>query len=353
MARIRKHASLRFNLLPWLVIAAVIGGIVWIFWAQKNFVYTSNVTFISSYLPKQYEGFKVAHVTNLDNGDNNAIKALEKADPDLIVVSGGIAGPDGQFNKAVKQINAMGSIAPTYYLMQYEDLAYKDEIIGALSNAAYLEDASVVIEAPGITAEEYIKKFMGVDIEKNIAEGKEDSAAYLAYIDEQLKEDASRQAGLIGLEAIDMDQYEAKDETYNLIEDAQSFNMMMLGDLTKFDEISITGINLVFCGGTYGIDNETGYRKGNYSNNSASLFVSGGVVEDIPNKSRFFNFPEVQIVTLSDGSIARKNPLEKVLDKIIGDTGTIFDNDGGFKEHKYQYGGLDGENNLEIKDNLN
>ena len=51
---------------------------------------------------------------------------------------------------------------------------------------------------------------------------------------------------------------------------------------------------------------------------------------------RIFNFPEIQCITLSDGTIANKNPLEKFIAMFWDDVGTVFDNDGGFKVHTFK-----------------
>ena len=45
---------------------------------------------------------------------------------------------------------------------------------------------------------------------------------------------------------------------------------------------------------------------------------------------------DVRVVTLSDGTIKEKTPLEKFLNLFIKDVGTIYDNDGGFKVEEYQ-----------------
>ena len=83
------------------------------------------------------------------------------------------------------------------------------------------------------------------------------------------------------------------------------------------------------------------YKKGFYGNKGATIVVSGGVgnLGDI----RIFNLPEIQVLVLSDGTIKQNNPLENFIDMFVKDVGTIYDNDGGFKE--YHSAGRDIKNN--------
>jgi len=104
--------------------------------------------------------------------------------------------------------------------------------------------------------------------------------------------------------------------------------------------MSNTDVDLVICSGTYGIHEN--YGSGVYDISDYTLITSSGVCKNIPNDDRFLNYPEVQILTLSDNKVYKRNALERFLDNFIQETGTVFDNDGGFKNHVTNYGDIGG-----------
>ena len=115
-------------------------------------------------------------------------------------------------------------------------------------------------------------------------------------------------------------------------------SILLNGNINNIDSICETHVDMVLFGSTFGEDAlSNGYKKGTYGNNGTQLFVSGGIGEH-KKFIRLFNFPEVQIITLSDGTITNKNPLDKIMTKLIPDVGTIFDNDGGFNQYNFEYG---------------
>ena len=111
-----------------------------------------------------------------------------------------------------------------------------------------------------------------------------------------------------------------------------------MGNIKLMPQVKNSHMDAVFTGGTYGTNNVSAdITKGQYGINGTQFFVSGGVAT--PNGiNRVLNYPEIQCITLSDGTILNRNPLEKFLDMFIDDVGTIFDNDGGFTEYTYHYG---------------
>ncbi|MBO5388656.1 MAG: hypothetical protein J6A59_11030, partial [Lachnospiraceae bacterium] len=66
-----------------------------------------------------------------------------------------------------------------------------------------------------------------------------------------------------------------------------------------------------------------------YVLDGTTLLVSNGVHGKEPNS--------IHSITLSDGSVSEKNLLEKFLGLFISDVDTIFENDGGFKDYRYEY----------------
>ena len=113
---------------------------------------------------------------------------------------------------------------------------------------------------------------------------------------------------------------------------------MLNGNLANMDKLGKTDIDILFCGGTFGKKTDiTNCTKGPYSYSGTQLFLSGGCGNY--DKFRIGNLPEIQLITLSDGSIKQNNPLENILDRFIGDVDAIYENDEGFSEYTYTYGG--------------
>ena len=77
------------------------------------------------------------------------------------------------------------------------------------------------------------------------------------------------------------------------------------------------------------LEGDNDLDKGKYIVNGKSVYVSGGVGSF--GTKRFFNFPEFELITLTDGTVIRQNPLEQVLNTISKDD-PILNSDAGFKE---------------------
>ena len=155
----------------------------------------------------------------------------------------------------------------------------------------------------------------------------------------------------------------ARQKTFELIgTDPKKLTMLLNGNKDLIDEICrYTNTDMMFVGGTLGANGNIGLldkiygstnriTKGVYGNRGTEVFVSGGVGTR-HGSNRIMNFPEVSVITLSDGTIKDTNPLEKFISKFIPDVGTIFDNDGGFKKYTYKYNNESLDKELDSKSN--
>lgn len=106
----------------WIVlIFFVLGGSVWLVWANKALQLTAY-SVGSSRLPEGFEGFRIAHISDLHNakmGKDNLklLSMLQKAQPDIIVITGDMIDsrrtkPEISLRFAAEAVK----IAPCYYV---------------------------------------------------------------------------------------------------------------------------------------------------------------------------------------------------------------------------------------------
>jgi hypothetical protein len=210
------------------------------------------------------------------------------------------------------------------------------------TSATNLTDNIVSLSTTVPDAKEFISTYYSDKIIKKAEEGDEESQAYIDYITEQLNESASATIDLIGLGKYDYENgvYDAQDEFISLRgTDLARMTLVLNSNINNLEMVTKEKADVVMFGGTFGVNTiSKEYSKGEYGLNGTELFVSGGIGRNSETK-RFFNFPEIVTITLTDSSVIYDNPLEKFLNSIIGDVGTIFDGDGGFKEYKTTYEG--------------
>ncbi len=94
---------------------------VWTLWSNGA-AKLSNVTVTSGNLPKSFDGYKVALISDLHNaefGENNIelIELLSKASPDIIAITGDIIDSHRtDIEIAVEFVRQAAEIAPCYYV---------------------------------------------------------------------------------------------------------------------------------------------------------------------------------------------------------------------------------------------
>lgn len=305
------------HLVPRTIIMLLILGII-----GSRFIglHTVEYTYVNSTLPKQYNGFVVAHVNNIGNS-GGVTSEVSKMKPDIILVTGDIS-KDGKANSGIKTVEKLAKIAPTYYTLGLND---DPSIVNQIASAKYVdntcENVNIEEQKDALT---YIKDTYGDEMVKLVEKEDEQALAYLKYTEDKLAEDYKKNIRILGIPA-------SLDET---------FTDNALIEMYKQDYESILDIGITSCTDTYStISNyeigllfsgeSNSIKSGEHALNGTTLLVSKSSSNGI--------YTEVQQITLSDGTLNDDNLLEKFLGLFIKDVGTIFDNDGGFQEHKYEY----------------
>lgn len=338
---IKLRRTMTVNQKVWSILRIVllIALIIWLVWSQKNMIFTKDYIYTSERVPKTFVGYTIVNVSDLHNSGVGVAGAVKRRKPDIIVVSGGLTGDNGKYNNSVKTLEKLSTIAPTYYVLGDNDSEHKDEILNSIGNGPILiEDVAIDISAPEIDETAFIEKYIGNRLVDKANNGYEDAKEYIDYTKEKLEKDANATLRVSGL-AYGENEVGLVDKIYDIIGTEKSiFQVSIANQTSLFDTISIADIDIVFGGETHGSKNIVpGYSKGVYAKSGTTLFLSSGIgnLEGYP--SRFFNYPEIISVTLSDGTIKNENPLEKLLGHFIFDVKTKFDGDEGFKTYRYEY----------------
>lgn len=334
--KMKKTAPINFAWVFWVLVILLI---VWFIRAQNNLIITKNYVYTTSGLPKSFVGYKIAHVSDLCNNPKDVVNKVKRAKPDVILVSGGYFDESGRYSASEKTINELASIAPLYYIYNKADSIYDGYEVFSNTAGVNITDTTVQLNAKETDVNTFIKNNYGDKIIKEANKGNEEAIEYLEYIKSELSNSSGISIDIAGLGLYDYEngQYDARDKAYEIIgTDSARLSIILNSNINNLNELCKTKADIVLFGGTYGVNTiSEEYTKGYYGNNGVQLFVSGGVSSI--GVSRFMNFPEIQIITLSDGTLKQSNPLENFLDYFIGDVGHIFENDGGFEEYEYRY----------------
>lgn len=314
----------------WVIRILVVLAITFLIWAQNNLVVTRKYVFASSDLPKAFVGYRIVHVSDICNTPNNLVAAVKHAKPDVIIISGGFEDENGNSDNSVKAVNELCDIAPVYYIYNTND---KSDCLSGTS-AINITDQKVGISPKQVDLKTFIVNNYGDKLIKDSNKGDEQTIEYLKYVQEELTNTANSQIYVIGAgnheDAEDPKQF-VNDMQYIIGTDSSEVTMLLSGNLYHLKVLSKTDVDMIFTGGTFGrTDEKNGYSKGLYGKTGAQIFVCGGIGN--LEKFRVCNLPQVQIITLSDGTIRLRNPLEELMDKFMGETTTIWENDGGLKE---------------------
>ena len=141
-----------------VVAAVLIALVIWIAWGNTA-LELNTYTVTSSRLPKNFDGYRIAHVSDLHNaemGESNEklLTMLREADPDMIAITGDlIDSRHTDIEVALQFIREVVKIAPCYYVTgnhearvnEYEEL--KTGLISA--GVIILEDAQTEISIEG------------------------------------------------------------------------------------------------------------------------------------------------------------------------------------------------------------
>lgn len=106
-----------------LITAAVLvpALLIWLLWANSSPAAT-QVTVASGALPEAFEGFKIAHVSDLHNAvfgrkNEKLLPLIRAAEPDIIAITGDlIDSRHTDIDSALAFVEAAAEIAPVYYV---------------------------------------------------------------------------------------------------------------------------------------------------------------------------------------------------------------------------------------------
>ena len=101
----------------WFAIGAVLllALIVWVIWADTA-LEINTYTISSPRLPESFDGFRIAHLSDIHNGENeDLLPLLRQTQPDIIVITGDlIDSRDTQVEIALALVQEAVQIAPCY-----------------------------------------------------------------------------------------------------------------------------------------------------------------------------------------------------------------------------------------------
>ena len=271
--------------IPLLLILALV---IWILWANKA-VMLNKITIKSNKLPQSFDGFKIAHLsdihnTDLGNGNIDVINILKTQKPDIIAITGDLLDTRRPgYDISIDLIKEASKIAPCYFVpgnheaksSQYIPLRSKLNSI----EVEVVEDRKIQIERNG----EYI--------------------TLIGICDPLIKtQKLTGDSKTVTNKRLD-----------NLNIDKNSYNVLLAHRPELFDiyaeheiDLVLAGhahggqVRLPFIGGLYapnqGLFPE--YDSGLYTKNDTNMVVSRGLGKSVI-PLRFNNRPEVIIIELT------------------------------------------------------
>lgn len=324
----------------WIIRGAILVALlIWLVWAQNNFLVSNNYIYTEMNVPKTFVGYTIAHVSDLHNTSLNVAGKVNKQDPDLILVTGGFADDNGRVDRSISTLNKLAKITTTLYVMGEDDSTYINEITSGLDpSVMFIEGRTIDIPSPEVNINNFIDKYIGKRIISMADKGDEEAERYISYTKDTLIEDADSVIRITGLSSNE-EIIGLQERIYDLIgTDKSIFEIILCSDAQLFDEVSKADIMMYFTGSVHGDPSKyDGYKKGIYAKSGTTMVLNGGVGNREGYAARIFNFPEIRCITLSDGTIKKENPIEKVLGYLMPKVGTKFDNDKGFTTYTYTY----------------
>lgn len=331
----KAESNLIISIIIWVIIISVV---LYTIWAQNNLLTVSNTVYSVDYLPKSLVGVKIVHISDINNSNiKGIVKKVKEFEPDFILLSGGYTDADDNYSRSAELVEKLAEIAQVYYV--YGDNDVQEDFLSG-TGATNLTNNTTYYTSTQTDAKTFISETYGNDILKKADNGDEKSQAYLKYIEEELANTSNAKIAITGLSTYSGEN--GGQEALNFLnsvtdKEKSDYNIAIMGNIHLIDSVAKSRMDLVFTGGTFGVNKtDKRFTKGNYNISGTEFIVSGGVGTSKDTK-RIFNFPEIRFITLSDGTIENHNPLEKFFGSFIDDVDTIFDNDGGFKSHVYEY----------------
>lgn len=143
-----------------VVAAVLIALVIWIAWGNTA-LELNKYTISSSRLPENFDGYRIAHVSDLHNAEmgkdnEKLLSMLQEADPDMIAITGDlIDSRNTDVEVALQFIQEAVKIAPCYYVTGNHEARvneYEELKIGmASAGVVILEDTQTEISIEGQT----------------------------------------------------------------------------------------------------------------------------------------------------------------------------------------------------------
>ena len=136
----------------YISIAFLAGIILWIGWTNFN-ITTTNIEIKNKKIPSEFDGFKIAHVSDLHNhqwGDK-LIEKIRVEKPDLIAITGDLVDSRRtDIDIALEFIEESNKLAPIYYVTgnheaRLEDYSILKEKLEK-TNVNMMDDQTLFIE---------------------------------------------------------------------------------------------------------------------------------------------------------------------------------------------------------------
>ena len=211
----------------WIAFLLLLALLVWTAW-ENTIVELNTYTILSDRLPESFDGYRIAHVSDLHNatlGENNSkiLDLLKSAEPDMIAITGDLVDSrNTDMEVAMAFVWEAVKIAPCYYVTGNHEGRLKNyDVLKAQLDAAgvvVLEDTSVKV-----TLEDASITILGL----------QDPLAHGAYSTEEIEELADSQLS-------------------ELYTDKDSYTVMLFHRPSYFAVYADHGVDLVLAGHMHG-----------------------------------------------------------------------------------------------------
>lgn len=149
-----RKKKIKVTILITALLVLITALIAWIWWGNTT-LEVNGYTIVSEKLPKEFNGFTIAHLSDLHNEEiKGLLSALTRAEPDIIVITGDII--DGvEMEITLRIAKEITQIAPCYYVTGNHEARIPSETYAILeaglkdSGITVLHDQKAVIEKDG------------------------------------------------------------------------------------------------------------------------------------------------------------------------------------------------------------
>ncbi len=277
----------------WLIRLAILLVIIIVVRRVMNLPFTNEFRYINLGIPTAFNGSKIVHISDLNNSNINIASRIKKIEPEIIIISGGIADSNGNYQNSAKIVSKLTSIAPVYVMYSENDINS-----GVNLNGVNVLDSNGIDVFPvEKDASTFIANIYGSDMITEYNRGNEETINFVNGVLEEYKSSLENPLRLYGL----------KDENNEMLNNT-TFNISVINGTTSINDKSKKYINMLLVGG---LEKKSDYKYGWYNNNGTDIFITSGIKG---NKSIV---PQVQVISLYNVDYELNNPLERLLSKFI------------------------------------